>query len=333
MSDPGIRAAERGEVAIERRIRSVYRKAQEEVKQYVARFNIRFMREDEDMRKKVAEKVITEEEYKRWLKQKVYRGKQWDEVVDHCTEVLTNANKTAVKIIRGEQIGVFAENMAFQAFQLEKGIGENLGFGLYSSQTVSNLLKKMPELLPRKVINGVKDRAWNKNKISNEITKSIIKGDGIPTIADSLSKALGVQNNDAMTRYARTAMTSAQNAGRMEMLHEADDDGIHTKKKWIATLDSRTRDAHADLDGETAEIDEPFHNELGDIMFPGDPSADPGNVYNCRCTLGYVVEGYESKGDRRAYREWDDDRGHHKESYLIKDMTYKEWKAWKEGRE
>ena len=182
------------------------------------------------------------------------------------------------------------------------------------------------------MIDGVKDKAWNVDKIANEITKSIIKGDGIPGIADSLSKALGVQNDNAMERYARTAMTSAQNAGRMEMLHEAEEEGVKAKKKWIATLDDRTRDAHADLDGEIVDVDEYFKNDIGEILYPGDPSADPANVYNCRCRLGYVVDGYEGHGQRRAYREWDDDEGHHRQSYLIEDMTYREWQKWKEGK-
>ena len=41
------------------------------------------------------------------------------------------------------------------------------------------------------------------------------------------------------------------------------------------------------------DIDEPFQNDFGDIMFPGDPTADGANVYNCRCTLGYRVVGFK----------------------------------------
>ena len=128
-------------------------------------------------------------------------------------------------------------------------------------------------------------------------------------------------------------MTSAQNSGRMQMMHEAEEEGIKTKKKWIATLDDRTRDAHAKLDGDVAEVDEYFHSTLGDILYPGDPSADPANVYNCRCRLGYVVDGHGVSGNRRAYKEWDDDKGHHRESYVIKNMTYSEWLLWKEKNE
>ena len=333
MSDPGTLAAERGLKAIEKRIRKIYKGAMEELYRTIASYNLRYMKQDQEMRKKLAEGVITQTEYNQWLKNTVFMGHAWDAKVEHCTEVLNNANRQAMAVIRGEQLDVFAENMTYQAFLLETGTGIDLSFGIYSSQTVSRLLKSQPELLPRKVVDGVKCAAWNKNKIANVITQSIIKGDGIPGIAKSLAETLAKQNDSTMVRYARTAMTSAQNAGRVEMMQEAEDEGIHTLKKWIATLDDRTRDAHAELDGETAEVDEPFENEIGKIMYPGDPTADPANVYNCRCTLGSVIEGVDIKGERRAYKEWDDENGkHHRESYLIEDMTYKEWKEWKEGR-
>jgi hypothetical protein len=103
-------------------------------------------------------------------------------------------------------------------------------------------------------------------------------------------------NETSAIRNARTSVTSAENKGRMDMLHGAEDKGVQTMKVWMATSDSRTRDAHAELDGEEAYVDEPFYNEFGKIMYPGDPDADPANVYNCRCSLGYHVIGFWNRG-------------------------------------
>ena len=69
-------------------------------------------------------------------------------------------------------------------------------------------------------------------------------------------------------------------------------DGIVMKREWLATNDSRTRHWHAELDGEEVDIDEPWVNEFGEIMFPGDPSADPANTYNCRCSMRSIVKGF-----------------------------------------
>ena len=72
-----------------------------------------------------------------------------------------------------------------------------------------------------------------------------------------------------------TAM-EAENRGRQDNYERAKKDGVMLKRKWIATYDMRTRHAHALLDGQLAEVDEPFESELGPIMFPGDHAAGGG---------------------------------------------------------
>ena len=92
--------------------------------------------------------------------------------------------------------------------------------------------------------------------------------------------------------------------------------GIQTRKQWLATLDDRTRHWHAELDGETVDNDQPFKTEYGDIMYPGDPKADPANIYNCRCTMIASIKGFERDVSNTDLR-------HNKN---LKDMSYDEWK-------
>jgi SPP1 gp7 family putative phage head morphogenesis protein len=62
------------------------------------------------------------------------------------------------------------------------------------------------------------------------------------------------------------------------------------KKEFLATRDERTRESHAEADGQIVGIDEKF-NVGGEMMdFPGDPEASAKNVCNCRCTFLPVVE-------------------------------------------
>ena len=63
-------------------------------------------------------------------------------------------------------------------------------------------------------------------------------------------------------------------------------------------------------------------------MFPGDPSAAPSNVYNCRCTLIAEVEGVDMSDAKRRAR--DPVTG---EAVLVENMTYSEWIGWKERAE
>ena len=135
-----------------------------------------------------------------------------------------------------------------------------------------------------------------------------------------------------MTLHARTAMTSAQNGGRQERYQEAEDLGIKFKKVWLATFDDRTRETHADLDGQAVKSNEPFKIDGYEIDYPGDAHAAPEMVYNCRCTMTTELDDYPSNFDRRAYEipSKDDETAPHRVSHIIKNMTYREWEKCKE---
>jgi len=61
------------------------------------------------------------------------------------------------------------------------------------------------------------------------------------------------------------------------------------KKEWNAIMDSKTRETHAEADGQVQPLMSPF--EVGDslLMFPGDTSfdADFSEIANCRCAAMY----------------------------------------------
>ena len=119
-----------------------------------------------------------------------------------------------------------------------------------------------------------------------------MQGESIPKIANRIAKVQQM-NMHAAVRTARTAVTGAENKGRMDMLGEMEEKGVVVNKMWIAAHDARTRDWHAELDMKSVPQDKPFVNSIGSIMYPGDPAADPANTYNCRCALGYKIIGFK----------------------------------------
>ena len=152
----------------------------------------------------------------------------------------------------------------------------------------------------------------------------MLKGKGIGKIAEDLQSRMQDMNRTSAIRTARTAVTGAQTAGRLDTSRSAQNMGTKPKKRWLATLDNRTRHAHAMLDGQTVDVDKPFKVDGYEIMYPGDSSAPGYLVYNCRCTQIADVDGEDtSSGGRRAR---DPKTG---ESVLVKDMTYAEWAGWK----
>ena len=114
-------------------------------------------------------------------------------------------------------------------------------------------------------------------------------------------------------RNARTAVTGAENAGRIDSYVRAEKMGIKLKQMWLATLDGRTRDSHVIMDGQQQEVGKRFSNGC---RYPGDPQGAPAEVYNCRCTLVAIVEGADPYNPNLR-----------KSSYLEdQELTYDEWK-------
>lgn len=56
-------------------------------------------------------------------------------------------------------------------------------------------------------------------------------------------------------------------------------------KQWQTRRDTLVRDAHDDVDGQLRLIDEPFTVAGVSMSAPGDPTAPPELVINCRCVL------------------------------------------------
>ena len=322
--NPGTAAANASVDQVEKQLKRIYSKAQKEIKAQLQEFTAKFAAKNGEMKANLAAGKITQEDYDKWLKGKVFQHDIWKQKLDQVTKTLTDSNEQAMRIVNGEKMNVFAENANYQAYQMTQETGLNLSFALYDKDAVGRLIREQPNLLPLKTVNGKKDKAWNQKKVSNAVTQGIIQGESLPEIAERIARDTASQNGSAMMRYAQTAMTSAQNAGRMETMERAKSMGIKCKKKWIATLDNRTRDTHAELDGQVVDVDQPFVVGGMEIMYPGDPTADPSLVYNCRCTMGYVYEEYPS--DPEYDQRIDNETGQ-----VIQNMPYSEWKAAKEN--
>lgn len=302
---------------LERRIVAVYAEAQKDLQKKLDDYIEKFRAKDAQMRQDLADEAITQKEYDEWRQGAIFQGKAWRARLKQVTDTLANANEESLRLVRGEQLNEFAEGMNHEQFVLAQNTGLSINFGIYDADTAGRLIREQPDLLPPKKLNRGKDERWNQKKVTGSILQGIIQGESIDDIARRIARDTAQQNSKAMIRYARTATTGAQNAGRMETMHRARGMGINIRKQWLATLDRRTRDSHQHLDGQEADVDEPFKSDFGDIMFPGDPSADPADVYNCRCTMVYVYPGYSADPGERL----DNVTGEH----VRGDITYDEW--------
>ena len=320
MPDYGSAITDKAIDATARKITRIYKQAAKDLKAKLKDFNQHKKEKQKEMLAMVKNGEITKASYESWLRGQVFIGTQWQDKIYQTVKIIQNANAEAALVVNNDRLNVFAENYNFAAYQLEKKTKGIVSFNIYDDRTVARLIKEKPKMLPSYKVNEPKDYKWNRQKVENAVTQGIIQGEGIDKITDRMVDALCSTNENRMRTFSRTAMTGAQNAGRQAQMEDAEDQGIKVKKRWIATLDDRTRDTHAELDGQEVPINQPFEVDGMEIMFPGDPNADPSLVYNCRCTMIEVYEGIDRKSIRR---DGDGD--------LVTDMSYKEWKNAKEA--
>jgi Phage Mu protein F like protein. len=77
-------------------------------------------------------------------------------------------------------------------------------------------------------------------EITSAVVQGILQGESVPKIAERF-RNVAEMDYKASIRDARTSVTSAQNAGRIEAIHRAENMGIRMLKQWLATLDDRTK--------------------------------------------------------------------------------------------
>lgn len=303
---------------VERKIERTYRRAAYESGIKLQEYLQQFEKADIKKQAEVMAGRITEDAYKKWRKDEMLKGKRWEEMLNTLADDYVRADQIAINIVNGYTPEAYAINRNFAAFEVEKGALVDTSFTLYNQHAVERLVRERPTLLPKPRVDIPKDKRWNKRKIRSEITQGILQGEPIPKVAKRLQKVAGMDNAAAL-RNARTAITGAQNAGRLDQYREAHDKGIDLMQKWVATLDHRTRDSHAAIDGELINVGGKFSNGL---RFPGDPLGRPEEVYNCRCRMVGHLMGFnfsdeaiprDNRLGKMSYEEW---KNEHKDNLL-----------------
>ena len=275
---------------MEKRLSAIYSRAEKEIQATAEKYFAEFKSKDDEYQKLYNSGKMTKEEYKKWKhwrRSKVTYGKRFTEMKEQCAKQLLNVNQTALAYINGELPEVYALN--YNAIERAvDGVG-GYSFTLVDADTVRNLAVTDTSLLPYKKIDPEKDVQWNMKKINAETLQGILQGESMDKIAKRIMNVQEMNKTQAI-RSARTIVTGAENKGRQDSYARAEADGIILAKEWISTNDSRTRHSHAVLDGAIVDQDKKFDNGL---MYPGDPSGSPEEVWNCRCTVAAVVKGFK----------------------------------------
>lgn len=333
--DEGHRLTDIELAKLERRISSVYGDAAKELQKTIDDYFESFAKRDKEMQDLIGTiqngKEWTQADYQQWRLAQIGRGERFKALRDKVAQRYTQANETAVSYVNDATPGIYSLNRNYAAYTIESVAGD-VGFDLWDEQTVKRIIKDDPDLMPyypaKRALNRGIDLAYGKRQISACVTSSILQGKSIKGMADDLQTRIPTMNRDSAIRTARTAVTNAQNAGRMDSYVAATKMGIEMEREWVSALDARTRPEHAEADGQVVGVDEPFIVGGEKLMFPGDRSGSGWNIYNCRCTQIAKVKGVDTSDAKRRARDLETG-----ESVLIENMSYAEWAGWKKKRE
>ena len=242
-------------------------------------------------------------EYRTFVERHTLYNAEYTNIAQQTAWNMANIEALAIQIVNLYLPKIYAENYNILGTQLDEipvppgdmpvtgltfpqghvTLGYN--FENVNPWTVENLLKYN--------VNLPKSAQWDMKLLNRIVLEGIKNGESMDKIAARIMKAFNVVQASAI-RAARTAVTYAENKGRLDSYFWAEEKGIVLHKVWHSTQDKRTRKSHRNkpegVGNEEVPIREKFSNGL---MCPGDPNGEPKEVYNCRCAMGAKVIGFK----------------------------------------
>ena len=128
--------------------------------------------------------------------------------------------------------------------------------------------------------------------VEADLEAAKLAGDTVEELAQDLWKHLDDLAVSRARLISRTEMARVENWGGLEGFKANE---FVTKKGWLCSMVTLSREDHIAADGQEVDIDADFVIGVGaeaDAMpYPGAPGAKARNVCNCLCTTYPVVEG------------------------------------------
>ena len=273
------------------------------------------------------EKQKSKKAYIRFYR-KAVKSKEFVSLSATVADDLYKANVEASAYINSQTPSIYALNYNYINAEMAKDID---GF---KPQEITESEAEQYSGYTQQTIDRKKDTAWNKDNLK----KSVIAGSllllGAYAIMKRSANSTVEKNRNSASMHNSGMGTDAENKARLDGMYRAEDMGNSITKIWISTLDNRTRDAHAERDGEEIALDDEFAPGLSR---PRDPNGAPEEICNCRCSLKYGVG--QSKGKTRSSRLGTVTGSYKKPSSFkgttseeIANMTYEEWMKWRATR-
>lgn len=124
--------------------------------------------------------------------------------------------------------------------------------------------------------------------IQSALADGVANGASIDDLASAVQDVFDVASRSRAQTIARTEVISASNGSASLAAAQLPSD-VAAGQEFIATRDERTRDDHAEADGQIVAMGEPFIVGGEALLYPGDPAGSPENTISCRCTVAFLT--------------------------------------------
>jgi hypothetical protein len=179
------------------------------------------------------------------------------------------------------------------------GLREGGIVGLTSTQSKyvaaarDELLSNDPEQLKHYLTRNRRDKRFDAT-----VGKAISTGKAIPVETVTRMTTQQYANRLLLLRgetIARTETMGAFSESQMEGYRQLIDSGAiseaEVQRVWHTAGDSRVRDTHHGMNGQTVGFRTPFQSPNGPLLqYPGDPSAPASEIVNCRCRMSIKID-------------------------------------------
>lgn len=209
------------------------------------------------------------------IAERVANGSDWE-------TYLEQQHDAWARILTASHMAVAEEYAQVQLDELlgEKGLERRLDLRNMVAQRVAAWLEREGGRHIRGIIETTR------RAVAAQLARGVEEGEGIPELADRVRRTMRTASPARARRIARTEVVGASNHGAHI---GAEASGLPLKKIWLATADARTRDDHANADGQEAPMDGTFVVGGYPMRYPGDGSlgAPASEIVNCRCAVAF----------------------------------------------
>lgn len=223
---------------------------------------------------------------------------------DVLEEMLQNTLDNIEQLTQDEQDQVLeilsnAVSTGQSPIKTARELADVIGLTDYQQGIVDSYRSLLEDTSSQALTRALRDRRFD-GTLQNAIDQNdVLDQDQIDSMVERYRERLLDMRAETIARTESLKVTEQVRADSMADV--ADQAGIDTGlivKQWSATNDNRTRDTHAALDGQARLMDDPFDSESGaQLDHPGDGSAPPEEVINCRCTTAYHIFSNQDEVD------------------------------------